>query len=205
MIKLQLPPTIRLAKTSEVPGNEDAIRKIEEAHKKNKIVEGYRLLPNNQDSFPYKFFAEININNDTLWTLFKSLMMSMPEQQCFITAHKDTEDNKVTYGEYTDKYALYNKIEKYEHQLVIDGFLKFGTIHQTDSLLEEVFVQTPKYVQYWGSDEKRFRDKMHDQFSIYEIEGIEFIDNFPMVTTVLEEKNGILPTKKLLEILREDI
>lgn len=204
MIKLKLPETLQLATLKDAPKQEDIIAKIK-ASENNNIIEGYRIEENSNTNYPYIFFAEINIDNDKLWALFNTMLLSMPDEISLITGHKDDMVDEVHYSNYQDKYTLYNKIEKYEKELTKDGFLQFGIIHQTDNYLEEVFVHSAKYIQYWGMDNNRFVDLMH-KFSLYEVDNLEFIDSYPMVTTALFTlEPNVIHTSELLNILRTDI
>lgn len=204
MVKLELPETIRLAKLDEVPQQPGLIERIK-ASDNNNIVEGYTFSPNTNNDYPYRFFAEINVDNSNLWNLFKAMMLAMPDDISFITGRKDDSTKDVAHSEYQDKYGLYNKIEKYERELTLDGFLKFGAIHQTENYLEEVFVHNAKYIQYWGGDEEKFRNTMNE-FSLYEIKNLEFIDSYPIATTALFTLyNDVIETDELLNILRTEL
>lgn len=203
MIKLKLPKTISLAAINDMPQNEDAILRLQQVQNNN-IVEGYTFIENEDEKYPYKFYAEINIDNDRLWSLFKTLMMSMPEYQSLLTGHKDDNNNEVVCNDYTDKYTIYNRIEKYEKELTLDGFLQFGVIHQADDYMEEVFVCSPKYIQYWGMNVEHFM-KVVDSYWLHEVENLEFIDSYPMVTKSLSYIDAdALPTDEILKALRED-
>lgn len=104
---------------------------------------------------------EINIDNDRLWQNFKTFLFSMPDMISLIVGHKDDNLNELYYSDYQEKYKVYSKLEEYEGELVQDGFLKFGVIHQTDNYLEEVFIYNAKYIQYWGMDRKKFLNIMN--------------------------------------------
>lgn len=75
------------------------------------IVEGYTITSNVPKEEKYRFFAEINIDNDRLWTVFKALIVNFPEEVALIYHHIDEEAN---YGEYVGKYELLNELEKYK-------------------------------------------------------------------------------------------
>jgi hypothetical protein len=204
MVKLKLPKTLRLARLDEAPKNESILESIK-ASENNNIVEGYRLKNNPNLGYPYKFFAEINVDNDRLWSLFSKMMLSMPDYISLITSRKDDEISDAVYGDYQDKYELYNKIEKYERELTLDGFLQFGVIHQTKDYLEEIFVHNAKYIQYWGMDMDRFKRVMKD-YSLYEVDNLEFIDSYPMVTKALFTFDpDVLQTEEILNQLRAEV
>lgn len=192
-VKLKLPKTIRMLEVDTYEG--EKYKEIAERAANNNIVEGYTLneRENTPPNPPFKFYAEVNIDNNKLWGLFKSLMMNMNEQQSFITSLKDDEIEDAEYSEYQDKYTLYNKLEKYQERLTIDGFLQFGTMYQTETYFEEVFVHNAKYIQFWEMNENKFRELMHN-YSLYEVKDLEFIDNYPRVATALDHLEKELPT-----------
>lgn len=201
MIKLKLSPTISLAQPNDISSDEDDLMRPENTVRDN-LVEGYIFTENRNERHPYKFFAEINIDNDRLWSLFKTLMMAMPEYQSLLTAYRDDIDNDVVRHGYEDKYAIYNKIECFQKELTQDVFLKFGVIYQDESFLEEVFVCSYKYIWYWGMDAKSFREIM-DSYSLYEVKNLKFIDNYPIITrelTYIDEE--ALSTDEVLTRLR---
>lgn len=201
--KLQLPQTIRLV-TLDDPAIPEIHKSSIEAAENNNIVEGYILYNNLPEGAIYKVYAEINIDNDRLWTLFKKMLMTMPDEVSLITEHKDDEPNEAVLGAYGDKYSLLNKLEKYEKELAQDGFMRFGVIHNTAVYLEEVFVHNAKYIRYWGMDLESFENLMVE-FSLYPIDNLEFVDSYPMVTTVLTEfDRSVLRTEELLAVLRNE-
>lgn len=194
MIRLRLPKTIRLATIEEVPDQKDIQERVRQAVNNN-IVEGYRISFNKEKNLSYRFFAEINIDIDRLWALFKSMMMSMPESQRLLTAFRGDTPATAGYSAYHDKYSLYNGLSKYERELTSDGYIKFGVIHEAHNYQELILVTSSKYIQYWGMDIERFRGMMNN-YSLYEMNNLEFVDNYPMVTTPLDlyEENVLAPT-----------
>lgn len=67
MVKLKLPKTLQLATLKDAPRQKDIIARIK-ASENNNIVEGYRIEKNPNTDYPYKFFAEINIDNELVLT-----------------------------------------------------------------------------------------------------------------------------------------
>ena len=74
-----------------------------------------------------------------------------------------------------------SKLEPIQLELTQDGYFEFGVLFSTETFLEEVLMRSPKYLQYWGMDEDRFRETIHS-FDLFEMPKIEFIDQFPMVS-----------------------
>ena len=105
MKPLQLPPTIRTARPDEVPGESAILDRILKRETAN-IIEGYVFHYNETHDLPFKFFAEINVDNRTLWDLFQTLLLQLPEEVCLVYNHKDDEP---AYSGYAEKYEVLNK------------------------------------------------------------------------------------------------
>ncbi|GAB3799336.1 hypothetical protein GCM10028819_22440 [Spirosoma humi] len=184
MTELQLPVTIRTARLDEIPKNADIIKRIE-LRKTARIIEGYTIQLNPTNELPYTFYSEINIDNSRLWLLFKSLLLTFPEEISFIFGHID---NEPTYSEYQDKFVILNKIDGFETELTQDGYLEFGIIFHSKEILLEVFIKKAKYVQFWGVDKEVFLNIMQG-YSLLEINNLNFIDEYPMVIEPLRLHN----------------
>jgi hypothetical protein len=180
MKTLQLPPTIRTARPDEVPKQGDVLDRIAESETAN-IVEGYVFHYNKTHELPFTFFAEINVNNQRLWHLFKALLLQLPDEICLVYNFKDEEP---AYSGYADKYEVLNKLELYQLEITQDGFLEVGALYNDETMMEEVFIRSPKYLQYWGVDEQRFRQTMAE-FELEEVPELKFIDQYPLVTEAL--------------------
>lgn len=197
MKTLQLPPTIRTARPDEVPKHGDFLERIAESETAN-IVEGYIFHENDTHELPFTFFAEINVDNQRLWQLFKTLLLQLPDEICLVYNQKDEEP---AYSSYADKYELLNKLELYQLEISQDGLLEVGALYNDDEMMEEVFIRCPKYIQYWGVDEKRFRQTMAE-FEIYEVPVLNFIDQYPLATEALRlHHSEAIETSVVLEQL----
>lgn len=180
MKTLLLPPTIRTARPDEAPNQGDILDRIAASETAN-IVEGYAFCHNETQELPFKFFAEINVDNDRLWAVFKALLMQLPDEICLVYNYIDEEP---IYSGYSGKYEILNRLEKFQLEIAQDGFLELGALYNDSSFMEEVFVRSPKYLQFWGVDEKRFRETMIE-FELYEVPELNFIDQYPFVTEPL--------------------
>ena len=201
MKPLQLPPTIRTANPDEVPERPDIIDRIT-SRKTANIVQGFTLNENSSVDLPFKFYAEINVDNQNLWALFTALLLQLPEEICLVYGHIDDDPS---YSAYLDKYKILNRLEPYKIELCHDGFLEFGVMHQQETYFEEVFIKKAKFIQYWGMDEARFRSTM-TQHDIYEVEGLNFIDEYPLVTEVLRlHYPDAIETTEMLAQLAESL
>lgn len=200
MQSLQLPKTIRTARYDEVPKDPEVIARID-ARKTAKIVQGYIVKPNPEPG-DFTFYAEVNIDIDQLWKLFRHLVLQLPDFVALVYGFKDEEPE---YGRYMDKFELLNILNSFEVELTNDGFLEFGVLYSDGATLEEVFVAPAKYIKYWGTDEEQFRETMH-AFSIYEVADLEFIDEFPLVTEAVRLFiEDIRETGDVMESLRQSV
>lgn len=197
MKMLQLPPTIRTARPDEVPKQGDVLDRIVESRTAN-IVEGYIFYGNNTHKLPFTFFAEINVDNQRLWQLFKTLLLQLPDVISLVYNYKDEEP---AYSGYADKYEILNKLELYQLEIIQDGFLEIGALYNDEEIIEEVFIRSPKYLQYWGFDEKRFKQTMAE-FELFEMPALNFIDKYPLVTEALRlHRSEAKETSEVLEQL----
>lgn len=196
---LLLAPTIRTATEQEIPKRKSLLERLE-LRQHALVVEGFVLKPVPSAEVCSNFFSEINIDNHRLWCLFKSLMMVLPEQVSLIYHHIDDD---AAYSPYMDKFEMLNHLDPYQRELSMDGFLEFGLIFQDDDRLIEIFVKKAKYIQFWGMDEASFR-KIMEAFDLFEIEGLNFIDEFPLVTDALNLHHpDLVQTRRLLEIFTD--
>ena len=184
---LKIPRTIRDINEDDVPDNSSAMEQAE-AKSSAKIVEGFKLFHNEEESEPpFVFGAEINIDNCRLWDLFISLCDELPERVALLFGFYD---NDINYGRYTDKNEIILELSKYKREISEDCHLELGIIHHTELEIIEIFIAEAKYIKFWGTDEKSFRDIMN-RFNLTEISDIEFIDEYPKVVyplkTIIED------------------
>ncbi|MDO6435700.1 hypothetical protein Q4E93_34115 [Flavitalea sp. BT771] len=195
MSELQLAPTIRTPRPDEVPQHKDILDNIQRRQIAN-IVEGFTLRENASHEQPFTFYCEINIDNSKLWRLFQAFLLQFPDEVYFIYSHKDTDSPICT--SYKDKFEILNILSPYETELMQDGLLKFGIAFHTNDYFEEIFIMPAKYIQYWGVNPEPFGRIMQD-FSLNQIDDLNFIDEFPLVTESLQLHNvNTIPTDDLL-------
>lgn len=199
---LELPKTLRTPEIDEVPMNSSVSERLE-LRKTAKIVEGYKILPkdNNPENseLAFNFYAEINIDNSKLWDLILELSKQMPNEVSLIFNHSDCE---AEYGKYSDKNQTLDFLAKYKTEIVSDTFIDIGMIFHSDSELIEIFVPESKYIKFWGVDQESFLKSM-GKFDLKEIDGIEFVDEYPKVREPLRlfDKNTT-DSNELIELLR---
>jgi hypothetical protein len=145
------------------------------------IVEGFKLKYNTTHDLPFKFYAEINIDNSRLWNLFKALTNLLPD---YLSCIYNLYEEEAIFGVYKDKEVTLKHLEKYQAELTQDCNLEFGLIYQTEDKLEEVFVSDSKFLKIWCNNEIAFQQLMAD-FKLPEITDLNFIDEFPKVVEPL--------------------
>lgn len=177
---LQSPPTIRLPRPDELPNNPEVFERLK-GREQAKIVEGFVLKDNTSHDLPFKFYAEINIDNSKLWHLFTALSTQLPDEISYIY---NLYEEEPIYSPYVAKKPLLLFLNYYDLELTQDCNLEFGIIFQSADKLVEVFISESKFVKFWGVDEKAFREIM-DDFQLSETPDMKFIDEFPKVVEPL--------------------
>ncbi|KZS40096.1 hypothetical protein AWE51_25510 [Aquimarina aggregata] len=199
---LELPKTLRAPEIDEVPINSSVSERLK-LRETAKIVEGFKILPkdNNPENkeLAFNFYAEINIDNSKLWDLIIELSQQMPDEISLIFNHSDCDPE---YGKYSDRNQTLDFLSKYKTEIISDTFIDIGMIFHSDYELIEIFVPESKYIKFWGVDQESFLKSMN-KFDLKEIDGIEFVDEYPKVREPLRffEKNTI-DSNKLIELLR---
>ena len=201
---LELPKTLRPPKMDEVPMNSSVKERLE-LRKTAKIVEGYKLLPKDDNpehsNLAFNFYAEINIDNSKLWNLILELSNELPSEVSLIFNHVDSEPN---YGKYSEKTHTLEILNKYKTEITSDTFIDIGMIFHSESELIEIFVPESKYIKFWGVDQESFL-KIMDNFNLKEIDGIEFVDEYPKVREALRLfENNITESNELIELLKKE-
>ncbi len=202
--ELELPITLRSLRKDEVSRNSSILERLEKRENAN-IVNGYTLkskseAPTNKN-LPFKFYAEINIDNSRLWNLFLELTKLFPSEVALLFGHVDAE---VNYGNYTKKDNLLNFLKSYEKELVADTFLNFGIIYHTNEELIEAFIDESKYIKFWGVDTTEFV-KIMTTFDLENIEDLEFVDEYPKVREVLRLfDENVTDTPGLIEVFKNE-
>ncbi|WP_252764669.1 hypothetical protein [Flavobacterium sp. NRK F7] len=174
-----------------------------ELRKKAKIVEGFKILSKDNnpehEELAFNFYAEINIDNSRLWNLILELSKQLPDEISLIFNHLDCEPE---YGKYSDKNRTLEFLAKYETEIISDTFIDIGMIFHSDSELIEIFVPESKYIKFWGVDQESFLESM-DKFDLKEIDGIEFVDEYPKVREPLRLFNeNATDSNELIELIR---
>jgi hypothetical protein len=180
----KLPIGIRVPSHDEYPSSYN-IADIESKRSAANIVEGYKLA--SVADANYKWYAEVNIDCDRLWSLFLNLSDKLiPDIAYGIFAFKDSEHNLSTF---TGKETIMELFNQYKFELVNDGYLEFGIAHYDNTSLNEILVKSFKYIQVWGTDKSKLIDVLNS-FGLKEYEHLGFIDDFPVVSLALNQENA---------------
>jgi hypothetical protein len=181
-VMLELPITIRTAKAEEIPHRGDVSELLEKRQTAN-IVEGYMLKPNRTPQLPFKFYAEININNSRLWDLLVALTAQLPEE---VSCSYGLSEEEAVSTVYQDTAAIMQVLSGYKVELTQDCYLEFGMVTNSRERLIEISVAACKYIKFWGVDEVAFKKCMQD-FKLREIVRLEFIDEYPKIIKPLTD------------------
>jgi hypothetical protein len=179
---LIFPDGVRFPRADEFPaGYEQEQQRIARAN----ITTGFVLKDHRTEAFQAYF--EANVHAPRLWATFRDVALAiLPGVAAPIIGIKEDEP---VFGPYTDRDAALAVFEPYVHLLQHDGFLEFGVIFQHRGRTEEVFVRSSKYLQVWTNQPDVVRTVFH-RHGLPEVPGLEFIDEFPMVSESLLTEVG---------------
>lgn len=189
----KLPLGISIPLVEDYPKGED-VNTINRERQAANINEGFTLKDITDKK--YNVFAEVNIDCDELWMLFKSLAENLlPEEAYGIIGVKGEE---VTLSDFTDKAKIINIYEDFKFEICNDGFIQCGIAYYNEDSLTEILITSFKYLQIWSSDKYKLIDVL-ESFNLYEEVGLKFIDEFPVISYSLSEKNE--KAKNFLDII----
>lgn len=96
--------------------------------------------------------------------------------------------------------CILSALEAHKYQLQHDGYLQFGIVTQTERTLAEVFVAPTKHFRVWLTDDAAFRAVM-TKYGLAEVTSLEFIDEYPHVTTKLSADRVVRDVEELAGVL----
>ncbi|PUZ26645.1 hypothetical protein GA0116948_102177 [Chitinophaga costaii] len=181
---LELPITLRVPTPDEMPDRPD-IDEILEKRREANIRPGYTLQPNHTPQLPYKFYAEINVDNSRLWHLFLALAAMFPASASAV--YNEAAQDTLTTNLQPTSYILQH-FSKYQTELTKDCALEFGLLSNTREQLTELAVSSCKYIKFWGNEQPAFTAlmKVHN---LPLFRHLDFVDEFPKI---------ILPLRQLI-------
>ncbi|MBX3255212.1 MAG: hypothetical protein KF862_13820 [Chitinophagaceae bacterium] len=179
---LEIPVTARVPEAREMDHRPD-IEELLLKRKRALIVEGYKLTPYNNPKIPYRFQAEININNSRLWDLITELATLLPPEIVL----EYSLDNEATYAtEQVSRTGVLQTLSRFERELTQDCTLAFTLASHTAQGLTEIIITSSKYIRFSGNDTNPFSAIMKN-FSLREIPALAFIDEYPQIVEPLKK------------------
>ena len=183
---LEFPDGVRLTQLDEIPGpadrREELWARVQSAH----ITPGYVLTESGQSTFSH--YAEINVHASCIWEVFCDLCRTvLGPSATFFASMKDDDPIEICWG---DKEKLISVLSKYNYQLSHDGFIQFGLGWAENGVLNEIFVAPAKHFKVWLNDTNEFRAAM-TRYNLAEAKSLEFMDQYPRVTTALRDSPSI--------------
>ena len=173
---------MRFPRKDEIPGDaSEALSRIARA----RLTTGY-ILSEVKDQ-PYNTYIEANVHAPNIFEIFKALAFAlMPDVAAPLIGLKDEDP---VLGPYTDRVWALSVFEPYADLLQNDGFIEFGVLHQSDLAFEEIFVASPKYFKIWTNNGKAAEEILQSS-RIPKCETIEFIDQYPMVSSSIDGRGN---------------
>lgn len=185
---LELPDGVRLARLEEIPGPDTDRSPVWARLRNARIAPGFTFVQSPPGE-RFRGYAEINVNASEIWAVFHALCSALlGSDVSLIAGDMDDEPVPIVSG---DTSMILNALERHRYQLAHDGFLQFGLLYDQGDELAEVFVTPTKHFKVWLNDENRFRSLMYDH-GLPQRETMEFVDEYPRVTTRLSEDRGVL-------------
>ena len=192
---LELPITLRVPTPDEVPDRPDIYELLEKRREAN-IRPGYTLKPNTTPQLPYKFYAEINVNNSKMWALFLALAAMFPENTSAV--YNEYEQDALTTNIFPTTTVL-KHFSRYHKELTQDCTLEFGLLSNTREQLTELSVNYCKYVKFWGNDLAAFTACM-EAFKLPLMKHLDFADEYPKIIVPLRTLvAGTTPPAQVIE------
>jgi hypothetical protein len=188
---------VRLTTRDELPGPPDRREALWARVDGANIHPGFTLKAVQDAAFRY--YAEANVHAHEVWPAFCDLSKALlGERASLLMAFKDEEPAPVVEAPVE---AILAAMEPHQDQFAHDGYVQFGLVAQTHTGLAEVFVTPTKHFRIWFSDEREFaaRMKAHD---LMRAEQLQFIDEFPRVTTRLPDDRALRVDVLQSEVLR---
>ncbi len=190
--ELVFPDGIRLAKPHELPSSDESV--LLEKVRNARIEQGYVAQSASETLFTC--YAEANVDATQIWKVFRSLCEALiPEEAMPIIG--EIEQESLYNGRYDQTQKLLAMFEKYDYYLANDCHIQFGLAAQSETELAEVFVTPTKYFKIWTSKADVLANVMN-KHGIARLDKLQFIDEFPRVTTALNYEDEFHNYKDLI-------
>jgi hypothetical protein len=193
------PEGIKLARANELPNSPEKSELLEKI-RNARIEQGYVVQTASESLFTC--YAEANVDAPQLWQVFRALCEDLlPEEAMPIIGEIDEEP--LHNGSYDQTQKLLALFERFNYYLTNDCNIQFGLASETDTELTEVFVTPTKHFQIWTSKADILTDVMK-KYGIAESDELQFIDEFPRVTTALKYNEDFQDYDDLINYLVEE-
>lgn len=175
----KLPLGIKIPENDEYPAGYD-VKSINDKRNSANIIEGFIIQVVSGEKFSH--YAEVNIDVDKIWNLFCSITNKLVDDAAYgIIGFKG---EKPTLSKFTNKERLLKIFEEYKFELTNDGYLEFGIAYHDENSLNQIFVSSFKYMKIWTDRKETLVDNLNSN-GIQQIENLQFVDEFPVVSKAL--------------------
>jgi hypothetical protein len=191
---------IRILEDNEYPKGND-IKSINDKRNSANIIQGFIIREASGEKFSH--YAEANIDADKIWDVFCDLTNKLIDDGSYgIVGFKE---EKPTLSGFTRVENVVEIFEKYKFELTNDGYLEFGIAAYDEKSLNEIFVSSFKYMKIW-TNRNELLIKTLKSFGIQQIENLQFIDEFPVVSEALSENiaKGIRHYSEVMECIQRE-
>jgi hypothetical protein len=196
----KLPIGIRIPKDDEYPKGHD-IKSINDKRDSANIVEGFTISEVSGERFSH--YAEANIDASKIWGVFRSLTNNLINESAYGIIGFKEEKSKLS--RFTTMEKIIGIFQRFEFELTNDGFLEFGIATYNERSLNEIFVTSFKYMNIW-TDKKECLVETFKSHGIQQMENLQFIDEFPVVTEALAGSSikGITHYSEVIESIERE-
>jgi hypothetical protein len=189
---------VRLTNKDEIPGPSAHREELWARVVRASIRPGYTLKETQDSSFRY--YAEANVDAPDIWQAFRDLSRALlGERGALLLSFKDDAPEHIVEAPVE---AILAALEGHVDQLVHDGYIQFGIVTQTDVGVAEVLVAPSKHFKIWFSDEQAFASQM-SAHGLSRAERLEFLDEYPHVTTRLPDERALWIDDLELELVSQ--
>jgi hypothetical protein len=199
---LVFPKGIRLANSEDLLNFSDYSEMLNRINMA--IIEpGYKLYLSDDGTF--QNYAEINIDSQHIWNLFCSLCKKLlPTEVLPIVGSAEDDEQDLFKGSYSTTIKLLEQFDRFEFYLVNDCNIQFGFASVLSGNIFEVFVTPTKHFKVWTNKIDILEDVMKE-YNLVQSNDLQFIDEFPRVTTNLEYSEDLYGYEDLIDFLIETI
>jgi hypothetical protein len=196
---LVFPAGVKLATSTDLPfapNLPELLARINSA----KIEPGY--IVHHVEGKSFQNYIEANVNSQDIWALFHSLCdRLLPQEVELVLGNID----EITFrSQYINKDKVLECLRKIQFYLVNDCCVQFGLGSSSSAETIEIFVTLTKHFQIWANRGDLIEDIMRSH-DLLQVDSLQFIDEFPRVTTQIEYDSGFHGCQDLLDHLIKSV